>query len=437
MGYAEKNRWNKPELARTPITGERYTTDQFMELEWEHIWTKVWLLVGRAPEIPKSGDFLVENIGPESFLIIRQNDGSVRTFYNVCRHRGSRLVMESEGNIKDIQCPLCGLAWNLSGQCKTLSNPANKQIKEEMRDLALNEVRNETHAGFIFITMNENPVPLRKYLGPVWDDWANYHSDKWTRTSAATVAVDCNWKVPQDNSCESYHLPTVHPQGEYWIEHDYKQCIFDWCDEGHNRMAIKMGTPAKSLQPKNLMIDEQLAAMLLAWGLNPQDFRGREYETRSALQKAKREKAGERGYDIEDLDDDQLTDAYHYNIFPNITISYAGCEYVSMQRMRPHSTDPTKCFYDNFTYGAKGSESDADLEGLGGKEWLHEGRNRQFFTYGDRLMNRRIADQDLSIVTGQQLGLASRGYVGVTLSGQEGRVQRFHDVINEHISAGS
>ena len=437
MGYAEKNRWTKPGLAQTPITGERYTTNQFMQLEWEHIWTKVWLLVGRAPEIPHTGDFLVENIGPESFLIIRQNDGSVRTFYNVCRHRGSRLILKSEGNIENIQCPSCGLIWNLSGQCKPLSNPANEQITEASNDLALNEVRNETHAGFIFITMNDNPVPLRKYLGPVWDDWANYHSEKWTRTSAATVAVDCNWKVPQDNSCESYHLPTVHPQGEYWIEHDYKQCIFDWCDEGHNRMAIKMGTPAKSLQSKNLMIDEQLAAMLLAWGLNPDDFHGREYETRSALQKAKRERGGERGYDIKDLDDDQLTDAYHYNIFPNITISYAGCEYVSMQRMRPHPTDPTKCFYDNFTYGAKGSESDADLEGLGGKEWLHEGNERQFFTYGERLMNRRIADQDLSIVTGQQLGLASRGYVGVTLSGQEDRVQRFHDVINEHIATGN
>ena len=436
MGYAEKNRWNKPELAQTPITGERYTTNQFMQLEWEHIWTKVWLLVGRVPEIPNTGDFLVENIGPESFFIIRQTDGTIRTFYNVCRHRGSRLIMESEGNIEDIQCPSCGLIWNLSGQCKTFSNPANKQVKEGMGDLSLNEVQNETHAGFIFITMNEHPVPLRKYLGPVWDDWVNYHSDEWTRTSAATVAVDCNWKVPQDNSCESYHLPTVHPQGEYWIEHDYKECIFDWCDEGHNRMAIKMGIPAKSLQSKNLMIDDQLAAMLLAWGLNPEDFHGREYETRSALQKAKRERAGERGYDITDLDDDQLTDAYHYNIFPNITISYAGCEYVSMQRMRPHPTNPTKCFYDNFTYGAKGSESDADLEGLGGKEWLHEGRNRQFFTYGDRLMNRRIADQDLSIVTGQQLGLASRGFVGVTLSGQEDRVQRFHDVINEHITAG-
>ncbi len=199
-------------------------------------------------------------------------------------------------------------------------------------------------------------------------------------------------------------------------------------------MAIKMGLPAKSLADKDLRIDEQLAAMLEPWGLNADDFHGREYETRAAIQKAKRALSGERGYQITDLSDDQLTDAYHYNIFPNVTISYAGCEYVSMQRMRPHPTDPTKCFYDNFTYGAAGSEGDADLENLGGKEWLHEGSQREFFTYGERLMNRRIADQDLSIVTGQQLGLKSRAYTGVNLSGQEDRVQRFHDVIDNYLN---
>ena len=106
-----------------------------------------------------------------------------------------------------------------------------------------------------------------------------------------------------------------------------------------------------------------------------------------------------------------------------------------MQRMRPHPQNPEKCFYDNFTFGAKGSESDADLDGLGGKEWLQEGKERQFFTYGERLMNRRIADQDLSIVVGQQLGLGSRGFTGVTLAKQEHRVQRFHEVIDQYLES--
>ena len=423
MGYAHAHRWTNPTLRQIPINGERYIASEFMEREWEHIWSKVWLLVGWAPDIPNPGDYTLENIGAESFITMRQNDGSVQAFANQCPHRGGRLILKPEGNIDVIVCPHCRTTWSLDGAPKSKSG------------VFLNQFRSDSIAGFVFMTMNETAPTLQEYLGPVWDDWKRYKSEDWVRTSAATVAVDCNWKVPQDNSCESYHLPTVHPQGEYWIEHDYKQCVFDWCDEGHNRMAIQMGAPARSLENKDLRIDDQLASMLTPWGLDPNDFAGREYDTRLALQRAKREHAESKGYRIGELEDDQLTDAYHYNIFPNVTISFAGCEYVSMQRMRPHPQNPEKCFYDNFTFGAKGSESDADLDGLGGKEWLHEGKERQFFTYGERSMNRKIADQDLSIVVGQQLGLGSRGFTGATLAKQEHRVQRFHEVIDQFLES--
>ena len=425
MGYAHEHRWTNTSLRHSPINGERYTDPEFMEREWCQIWSKVWLLVARAPDMPNSGDYSVEDIGAESFITMRQNDGRVRVFTNQCPHRGGRLILKPEGNINEIVCPHCKATWSLDG------------APTSMLGVSLTQFRNDNIAGFVFMTMNETAPTLQEYLGPVWDDWQRYKSEDWVRTSAATVAVDCNWKVPQDNSCESYHLPTVHPQGEYWIEHDYKQCIFDWCDEGHNRMAIQMGAPSQSLKNKDLRIDDQLTSMLTPWGLDPKDFVGREYDTRLALQMAKREHAESKGYRIEDLEDDQLTDAYHYNIFPNVTVSFAGCEYVSMQRMRPHPQNPEKCFYDNFTFGAKGSESDADLNGLGGKEWLQEGKDRQFFTYGERLMNRRIADQDLSIVVGQQLGLGSRGFTGVTLAKQEHRVQRFHEVIDQYLESPS
>ena len=394
-----------------------------MEQEWDHIWSKVWLLVAWATDIENPGDYAIEDIGAESFITMRQNDGSIKVFANQCPYRGGRLILKSEGNFDAIVCPHCRTTWSLDGTPTSASG------------VCLNQFRSDSIAGFVFMTMNETAPTLQEYLGPVWDDWGRYKSEDWVRTSAATVAVDCNWKVPQDNSCESYHLPTVHPQGEYWIEHDYKQCVFDWCDEGHNRMAIQMGAPARSLENKDLRIDDQLASMLTPWGLDPNDFAGHEYDTRLALQRAKRKHAESRGYRIGELEDDQLTDAYHYNIFPNVTISFAGCEYVSMQRMRPHPQNPEKCFYDNFTFGAKGSESDAELDGLGGKEWLHEGKDRQFFTYGERLMNRRIADQDLSIVVGQQLGLGSRGFAGATLAKQEHRVQRFHEVIDQFLES--
>ena len=113
-----------------------------------------------------------------------------------------------------------------------------------------------------------------------------------------------------------------------------------------------MGAPAQSLKNKDLRIDDQLASMLTPWGLDPKDFTGREYDTRPALQRAKREHAESRGYRIGELEDDQLTDAYHYNIFPNVTVSLQGANMCQCNACA-HIHRIQKCFYDNFTFGAK------------------------------------------------------------------------------------
>src|SRR3546814_6637529 len=87
-----------PELGHDIIPAERYTSEAFMKLEWERIWTKVWLVGGRSDDIKEPGDYICTEIGKESVLIVRQHDGSVRAFPNVCLHRGNRLRPEGLGN---------------------------------------------------------------------------------------------------------------------------------------------------------------------------------------------------------------------------------------------------------------------------------------------------------------------------------------------------
>src|SRR6516165_2662641 len=77
----------EPKLKAGVIDQERYTSPEFMRLEWERLWTKVWLLAGRSLDMPDPGDYIVTEIGRESMLIVRQTDGGVRGFYNVCQHR--------------------------------------------------------------------------------------------------------------------------------------------------------------------------------------------------------------------------------------------------------------------------------------------------------------------------------------------------------------
>ena len=143
MGYAHAHRWTNPTLRHTPINGERYTAPEFMEREWDHIWSKVWLLVAWATDIENPGDYTLEDIGAESFITMRQNDGSIKVFANQCPHRGGRLILKSEGNFDAIVCPHCGTTWSLDG------NPTSAS------GVCLNQFRSDSIAGFVFMTMNE------------------------------------------------------------------------------------------------------------------------------------------------------------------------------------------------------------------------------------------------------------------------------------------
>ena len=80
-----------PDLGHAIIRKERYTSPDFMRLEWERMWTQVWLLGGFESDLREPGDYVCTELGRESVLIVRQPDGGVRAFHNVCMHRGNRL----------------------------------------------------------------------------------------------------------------------------------------------------------------------------------------------------------------------------------------------------------------------------------------------------------------------------------------------------------
>ena len=94
------------ELGTSVIPKERYTSKEFMQKEWDGIWSKVWLLGCREDQIPEPGDYICTNIGVESVLIVRQFDGGFKAFHNVCMHRGNRLADEGVGHANPFVCLL-------------------------------------------------------------------------------------------------------------------------------------------------------------------------------------------------------------------------------------------------------------------------------------------------------------------------------------------
>ena len=78
-------------LRGDPIDGERYYSSDFMRREWDHMWTKVWHIAGLVNQLQSAGDYIVHDFMHESVMVVKQADGSLRAFYNVCGHRGQRL----------------------------------------------------------------------------------------------------------------------------------------------------------------------------------------------------------------------------------------------------------------------------------------------------------------------------------------------------------
>ena len=104
-----------PDLATDLIPKERYTSRDWAALEREKLWPRVWLLAGRAADIPEPGDYFTFEIGEESIVVVRQPDASIAACANVCMHRGNRLVPAGRGHAKRFSCPFHGWCYASDG----------------------------------------------------------------------------------------------------------------------------------------------------------------------------------------------------------------------------------------------------------------------------------------------------------------------------------
>ena len=106
----------EPDMGHAIIPKDRYISPEFMKLEWERMWTKVWLIGCREEEIPEVGDYVTTEIGEESLLIVRGEDGKARTMYNICNHRGNRVKFDGCGNSQSLVCAYHFWEYDLTGK---------------------------------------------------------------------------------------------------------------------------------------------------------------------------------------------------------------------------------------------------------------------------------------------------------------------------------
>lgn len=403
-----------PQLGWDPIDVRRYVSHEFMQLEWERIWTKVWLLGARELDIPEPGDYAVTEIGRESILIVRQQDGGIRAFYNVCQHRGNRLRACGLGSAESIKCQYHHWDYNLDGSYRRI--PDIETFPQGKPPYGLTEIRCDTWGSFVWFTLNEAAPPLGEYLDPIAHHLDPYQFHKMVQTRDITVEWDCNWKTSVDAFNESYHVQGIHPQ-LLWHLHDIDIQID--CYDRHSRYLIPFATVSPRVRTPPA-IPESIKSIMKGAGIDPADYDGKIQDIRRDVQRRKRQHGPEQGKDYSRLNDDQLTDDYHYLIFPNLSLNVHADDFWIF-RQRPHPTDPDKMFYDIMTY-----ELVPD-----GKEWPARPQPQRW-KHGDKSIG-LVLDQDAANLPGVQAGMHSKGFKGIWAGRQELRIRHFHKVIDDYI----
>lgn len=181
------------------------------------VWNHNWIWVGHICQIPEPGDYFLFDYGPESIIIVRDQEGHVRAHINVCRHRGSRVCTEKSGKARNFVCPYHAWTFDLSGR---LRNRRRMGSDFDPADYGLFPAQVKIFQGLIFICASKDAPPIDAALARLAPLSAPFDLENLTLAHEATYPVPANWKLAFENYLECYHCAPSHK--EYSRSHTLK-----------------------------------------------------------------------------------------------------------------------------------------------------------------------------------------------------------------------
>jgi phenylpropionate dioxygenase-like ring-hydroxylating dioxygenase large terminal subunit len=206
--HGRPNEWD-----RRGLPAWTYHSPVMLDLEKQELFRTHWQIAGHINDVPKTGDFFTVDIADERAIIMHGDDGAVRAFHNLCRHRGSRVAAEKQGHCKNaIVCPFHGWVYNLDG---TLRGAARPQTFGELdkTEFGLKPIEIEIWMGFIFIRFASGPqASVAETMGVYASELADYRMDEFIPVDKfSEVVIPVNWKSVRDVDNEGYHVAMAHP----------------------------------------------------------------------------------------------------------------------------------------------------------------------------------------------------------------------------------
>lgn len=193
------------------LSGKYYTSPEIYAQEQERIFGRRWICIGRAEQLVQPGDYFLCQVGGESLIVVRQPGGKLRAYYNLCRHRGTRLCEQERGRFSaTIQCPYHAWTYNLRGEL--VGAPLMDEVTGfNKADYPLHPAALAEWGGFLFANLSTDPEPFETAFAPLMEKFSQWKLPELRVMRQAEYQVQANWKLIVQNYSECYHCPLIHP----------------------------------------------------------------------------------------------------------------------------------------------------------------------------------------------------------------------------------
>ncbi len=200
-----------PPSART-LGRPWYVDPAVFERERQHIFGREWICAARTSQLAQPGDFVTVAVAGESLILTRDKSAMLHAFYNVCRHRGTRLCTQAHGRLTSIQCPYHAWTYALDGRLTAARN-MDDSPGFRMDEYPLREAHIAEQDGFVFVSLDPR-LPFDQFIAPLRSRLTTWGLSGLALGKSIEYEVACNWKLIFQNYSECYHCPVIHPQLE-------------------------------------------------------------------------------------------------------------------------------------------------------------------------------------------------------------------------------
>ncbi len=409
------------------IPTSRYTSRAWHDLEAERLWTRVWQIACTEDCVPEPGDYWEYEIGPLSLFVLRDDQGVLRAFQNVCPHRGTALVKGSGKGLSEVRCPYHHWRYDLKGHlCGASQNDA---LAGRPGPMSLAPVSVGTWGGFVFVNPDPDCEPLEEFLEVLPEELAWVGMEHFSCSLFMTVRIACNWKAVVDAFIETYHLHAVHPQ-MLAIADDVNTPITLY--DKHTMFMQPSGVPSPrrggSVSDQEIWeeyvrnLGHRLGLTFASTedpGKHPPVPQGK--TLRDVLAERIRAHLATLDPRYSDLDDHRIMDDFHHHIFPNSVFNiFAG--WYGLIRARP-GAKPDECFLDMWNFDLLAADDPGH----------HARPEEKLLTPEEVRALGPVMAQDLDLLPRIQKGLRQPGIETMRLTPAEARIGRMHEILDRYL----